>query len=108
MDFGSFADEETASGFHLPVEGLFADMEGGHGCVRPTDNFLAASALSRVKIYDDWSRDIQELRKQALKELLEQHIASRPNEPLPEALSSFKRLCLTLGIHTGDLQEHLK
>jgi hypothetical protein len=40
--------------------------------------------------------------------MLQQHLASRPHEHQADALSSFKRLCLTMGIQTGDLQEFLK
>lgn len=48
--------------FHLPVLGLYADMEAGCGSVCLPDAFQAIPAALQAGILDDWLRALSEVR----------------------------------------------
>ncbi|HSI60294.1 MAG TPA: hypothetical protein VLA16_22235 [Ideonella sp.] len=55
-----FDDEDTP--FHLPMLGLYADLELGSGAVQLPDEFMQADPEIRRRILDDWLRGLTALR----------------------------------------------
>lgn len=61
-------DDGEDTPFHLPVLGLYADLEMGCGAVQLPDEFHAAPAALRQRVLDDWLRGLQALRDAAAAE----------------------------------------
>lgn len=68
---------------HVPINGLYADLEQGSGLLRPNDDFGHLDPRIRLAILADWMRNLQELRTQAFIDL-----ADRPPAELLDATSA--------------------
>jgi hypothetical protein len=55
-------DDGDDTPFHLPMLGLYADLEMGRGAVHLPDEFHAAPPAVRRQLLDDWLRGLQALR----------------------------------------------
>jgi len=55
-------DDPDEAPFHLPMLGLYADLEAGSGSVQLPDEFFRLSPALRQRILDDWLRGLQALR----------------------------------------------
>lgn len=74
----SGADEHDGEeAFHLPMAGLFADPESGHGLVSLPEEFHGRDAAWRRRVLNDWIRDLQ-----ALQQALEPSPATRSPDGL--------------------------
>lgn len=54
---------------HVPVVGLYADMELGCGLLQPNDDFGRLDPRIRLSILADWMRNLHELRTAAFMDL---------------------------------------
>ena len=88
-----FSDET----FHLPLTGLFADVDAGSGCVRLTDDFEDCDLINRLRIVQDWQRDLHELRQLNLKRLFQARFA-KLNASRAEQIRHFNRYCEQHGL----------
>lgn len=91
----SLTDEQT---FVLPIHGLFADLEGGQGCVRLPDEFAAASTAVQVEVIQQWREDLDELTRQLLQQLFRDVVRFMPDMSHKEQVLRFRATCESLGI----------
>ncbi len=92
-----YLDSESAA-FHLPLLGLYADLEAGCGSVRLPDEFAACSPAIQVEILGDWMRALAQLRRQALLQLYRTLCDGMPQLGPGEKLARFRSTCDALGI----------
>ncbi len=88
--------------FFLPAHGLFADWEAGVGCVRLTDNFSEASALTQIKVLGDWKREMADQQAAAFVALFRNVVPAVSTLDLSDQIAHFKRICEDEGIECPD------
>ena len=93
-EYSETLDEEA---FHLPFTGLFADVDVGSGCVRLTDDFEDCDLLTRLRIVQDWQRDLQALRHSTLARLFRTRF-ERLSVSRAEQIERFNRYCEQHGV----------
>ena len=97
--FAVLDDQEDASGaFHLPVFGLYADVEVGQGSVSLPDDFQSLEASVQVAILQDWQRALEAARRRALMKMFADVSATMPGEPLQERWRRMRQECTRLGV----------
>ena len=92
-----FMNGSDAEAFHIPLTGLFADVEAGSGCVRLTDDFEECDAVNQLRIVDDWQRDLRELYKAGLVRLFCSRFANLPMAR-SEQIATFRLYCEQQGL----------
>jgi hypothetical protein len=97
----------TASGFgslddsaplHMPMPGLFADIEAGSGSVALTDEFLDAPPELRVEVLDHWLRELSRQRNAALVDMFREFAAPLRGLSIVEQIERFRQLCMHQGL----------
>ena len=65
-----FDASQTAAdeSFHLPMLGLYADLEAGEGSVSLPDSFLAADPALRWRMLSGWLQGLNQARSDLLRE----------------------------------------
>lgn len=97
--FAVLDDQEDANGaFHLPVFGLYADVETGQGSVSLPDDFLALEASVQAAILQDWQRALEAARRRALMKMFADISATMPGQPLPARWLRLREECSRLGV----------
>lgn len=97
--FAVLDDQEDASGaFHLPVFGLYADLEQAQGSVSLPDEFLALDASAQAVILQDWQRALEAARRRALMKMFADLSASLPGQPLSARWRQLRQECARLGL----------
>ena len=94
--FGDLPDSDT---FHLPVPGLFADLDAGSGSVALIDEFLNAPADIRMRVIQQWVRELNAQKEAALVQMF--HDFVRPLQgfsSIVEQIDQFKRHCRRTGV----------
>lgn len=58
-------DEGDDTPFALPLLGLYADLELGHGAIHLPDEFHAAPRAVQLRVLEDWLKGLQALHDAA-------------------------------------------
>lgn len=93
--FGSFDD---GSSLHLPLPGLFADIDAGSGVVAMTDEFLSAPGHLRVRILHQWIKDLQGLKGEAFVSMFREFAAGHPRQTIVQQIDEFREVCAGEGL----------
>ncbi|HJV60271.1 MAG TPA: hypothetical protein VJ743_04955 [Albitalea sp.] len=93
---------DDPAAFPLPMNGLFADLELGVGCVNLPDDFFAASGAIQIEVLGDWQRAFEELRLRAVVRLYRELSAALPDLSDEEKLQRFRITCQSLDIDVPD------
>ncbi len=94
-DIGSLDDHAP---LHLPIPGLFADIEAGSGSVALTEEFHDASPKLRIEVLQQWMRAPQREREAALVEMFREFAAPFPGLTIVEQIDRFRQLCACRGV----------
>lgn len=93
--FGALGDSAP---FHLPMTGLFADIDAGSGAVALTDDFLEAAPTVRTAVLQQWIRDLTRERDSALVEMFREFSAPLRGVTIVEQIERFRGLCSRQGM----------
>jgi hypothetical protein len=97
--FAVLDDQEDANGaFHLPVFGLYADLELAQGSVSLPDEFLGLGAAAQAAILQDWQRALEVARRRALMNMFADVSASMPGQALPARWRRLREECARIGV----------
>jgi hypothetical protein len=97
--FAVLDDQDDASGaFHLPVFGLYADLEAGQGSVSLPDDFLALAAPTQAVVLQDWQRALETARRRALMTMFADVSQAMPGQPLSARWGRLREECARLGV----------
>lgn len=88
--FGAFADNAP---LHLPMPGLFADIDAGAGSVALTEEFLEAAPGVRVEVLQQWLRELTLQRDSALVDMFREFAAPLRGLTIVEQIERFRNLC---------------
>lgn len=101
--FAVLDDQEDACGaFHLPVQGLFADLERARGSVHLDDEFLSMQPEAQMAILQDWQRALEVSRRRALMQMFAEVCASQPQAPISLRWQRLRERCERLGLECPD------
>jgi hypothetical protein len=93
--FGTLGDNTP---FHLPMPGLFADIDAGSGSVALTDDFLEAAPRVRTAVLQQWIRELSRQRDSALVEMFREFSAPLRGLTIVEQIERFRGLCSRQGM----------
>jgi len=93
--FGALGDEAP---FHLPMPGLFADVDAGSGAVALTDDFLEAAPRLRVGVLQQWMKALNAQREAALVDMFREFAAPLRGLTIVEQIERFRVACSRRGI----------
>lgn len=97
--FAVLDDQEDACGaFHLPVQGLFADLERAQGSVNLDDEFLSMQPEAQIAILQDWQRALEVSRRRALMRMFAEVCDSLPQAPISLRWQRLRERCERLGL----------
>jgi hypothetical protein len=91
--------EPRSEALHLPVSGLFADLDLGYGAVALTDELASLPAGLRLRILRDWSSALKSEADRALVEMFHASSATDGSCSIVQQVERFKRSCKADGIH---------
>jgi len=94
-------NEDDAT-FALPMYGLFADVESGHGFVRLSEEFECASSAIQLEILAGWRRDLNARWKATLVKLFNDVSKAMPGVSLEVRVKRFRATCISLEIECPD------
>lgn len=104
----SAIERTEESTFALPMYGLFADVESGHGFVRLADDFESASSAIQLEILAGWRRDLNERWRHTLVKLFDDVSKAMPGVSRDVRVKRFRATCASLEIECpADLQAWL-
>jgi hypothetical protein len=92
--FGSLGDPA----FHLPMPGLYADIEMALGYVAFNDEFLDAPPDVRVSVIQQWLRGLNAERNAAVVEMFRAFAAPLRGMSIVEQIERFRQHCAREGI----------
>lgn len=93
--FGSLGDNTP---LHMPMPGLFADIEAGSGAVALTGEFLEAPPGLRVEVLQHWLKALDRHRESALVDMFRDFSAPLHGLTIVEQIDRFRQLCGRLGL----------
>ncbi len=93
--FGALNEGDS---FHLPMPGLFVDMEAGSGCVALTSEFLQAAPNVRFGILQQWLRALSAHKDAALVEMFREYSDGFQNLTIVDQIDSFRLHCSRHGV----------
>lgn len=93
--FGQLDDEGA---FELPIPGLFADLESGHGSVALTDAFAGAPPHIRVKILRHWLRALDAQSDSSIVAMFREFSGPLQTMTIVEQIKAFRSFCREQGI----------
>src|SRR5450755_3615320 len=93
--FGSWSDPVP---FHLPMPGLFVDLEAGSGSVALTDEFLEAPPAVRVEVLQEWLRALCAHRDAAIVGMFREFAPPLGELTIVEQIEQFREHCNHKGI----------
>lgn len=93
--FGSLGDNTP---LHLPMPGLFADIDIGSGCVALTDEFLEAAPEIRAEVLQQWVRALSAQRDSALVDMFREFAAPLSGLTIIEQIERFRQVCVRRGL----------
>jgi hypothetical protein len=83
--------------FVMPVSGLFADLDTGHGTVRLPDEFGATPAQVQLALLADWQRGLVQAQLRAFEQLYAEIQARNCFATAEELARQFAQACRELG-----------
>ncbi len=92
--FGSLDEGEP---FHIPIPGLFVDMDARSGCVALTEEFLQADPDARYGVLQQWLRALSAHRDAALVEMFRDFAAPLTGLTIVEQIDRFRHRCSSEG-----------
>ena len=92
--FGSLGDHA----FHMPMPGLYADIEAACGSVAFNDEFLDASPEVRVSVIQQWLRGLNGERNAAIVDMFRAFAAPLKGASIVEQIERFRQSCARQGI----------
>ena len=93
--FGSLDGEGS---LHLPIPGLFVDLDAGSGSVALTDEFLDAPPSLRLEVIQQWLRALGTQRDAALVEMFREFAGPLKDATIVEQIDRFRQLCSCRGV----------
>jgi len=89
---------EDSGPFHMPVRGLFADLDVGAGSVCLPDEFTKIAPSLQAEVLQDWMRDLEQLRRRALLQIYRDMAAHWQGIPVTERIAAFRSTCEQAGL----------
>ncbi|MEO7335116.1 MAG: hypothetical protein ABIV63_00925 [Caldimonas sp.] len=93
--YGALGDNAP---FHLPMPGLFADVDAGSGSVALTDEFMDAPPRARTAVLQQWIRELSLQRDAALVDMFREFSAPLKTLTIIEQIERFRHLCSRQGM----------
>lgn len=93
--FGSLGEP---SPLHLPMPGLYVDLDARSGSVAMTDEFLGAPPEVRVAVLQQWTRALGALRDSAIVEMFREFAAPLCGLTIVEQIDRFRHHCGSEGL----------
>jgi hypothetical protein len=94
-EFGALGDSAP---LHLPMPGLFADIEAGSGAVALTDDFLEASPRLRLGVLQQWVRALNVQKERALVDMFREFATPLRGLTIVEQVERFRQACSRRGV----------
>ena len=94
--FGSLGDP---SALHLPMPGLYVDLDAGSGSVSMTDGFLDAPPTIRIVVLQQWARALGVLKDSATVEMFREFAAPLCGMTIVEQIDRFRHHCSSEGLN---------
>ena len=89
---------EDSGPLHLPLQGLYADLDMGRGSVRMTDEFTAIAPSLQAEVLQDWMQELEQLRRRALVQIYRDMSARCNDLPAAERVAAFRTSCEQAGL----------
>ena len=89
---------EDSGPFHLPVQGLYADLDMGLGSVRLPDEFSDIPPSLQAEVLQDWMHALEQLRRRALTQIYRDMSARCKNLSPAERVAAFRSSCEQAGL----------
>lgn len=101
---GSFKHdlESGDAAFHLPIPGLFVDLDSASGSIALTDEFSAASPKTRVAVLQHWIRALASEREIALVQMFREFAELSSSSTIVSQVEQFRLRCSQEGIYCPD------
>jgi hypothetical protein len=93
-----FGVGDDGSHFHLPIPGLYGDLEAKAASVALPDEFLRAAADVRAEILQQWLLELSLYRNLAILDMFEEFARSRSGMSALEQTRAFREHCCQQGI----------
>jgi hypothetical protein len=93
--FGSLGEP---SPLHLPIPGLYLDLDARSASVAMTDEFLEAPPATRVAVLQQWARAFNALRDSAIVEMFRDFAAPLCGLTIVEQIDRFRHHCSSEGV----------
>jgi hypothetical protein len=84
---------------HLPMPGLYVDLDAGSGLVAMTDEFLEAQPSIRIAVLQQWSRALAVLKDSAIVEMFREFAAPLSGLTIVEQIDRFRHHCSSQGLN---------
>jgi len=85
--------------FHIPLSGLFADLDCGQGSLSLPDEFQQTPAALQLGVLDGWQRAIAVEKQRALVQLYRELTDNTTSDlPIPDKIDRFRSTCAALSI----------
>jgi len=94
-EFGALGDSAP---LHLPMPGLFADVEAGSGAVALTDEFLEAAPRLRLEVLQQWVKALNVQKERALVDMFREYAAPLRALTIVEQIERFRVACQRRGV----------
>jgi len=79
--------------FHLPLPGLFADLDSGSGALALSDEFKLASPIVRARVAQHWIRSMEVESEKALVAAFRRFVEKSPHASVVVQIERFRELC---------------
>jgi len=79
--------------FHLPLPGLFADLDAGSGALALSDELLLANPMVRVRVMQHWIRSMEIEGEKALVAAFHRFVERSAPTSIVLQLERFRELC---------------
>ena len=89
---------EDSGPLHLPLQGLYADLDMGRGSVRMTDEFATIAPSLQAEVLQDWMQALEQLRRRALTQIYRDMSARCKDLPATERVAAFRSSCEQAGL----------
>ena len=89
---------EDSSPLHLPMQGLYADLDMGRGSVRLTDEFSTIAPSLQAEVLQDWMQALEQLRRRALVQIYRDMSAHCKDLPVAARVAAFRSSCEQAGL----------
>lgn len=85
--------------FHVPLAGLFADLELGFGTVALTDDVCDLASARRQRILRDWALAMKVEADRALVDMFRDFSSRHADRSIVQQVDHFKKSCKAEDIH---------